>query len=94
MQKIIHVLLLAAGLLALPAPALAQDGAGDVLASGTAVPEAEPAAVTEPLGTVEQLVIGGVVLTGAFTIGMIATGSLATGLGVASAVAISYAFLP
>ncbi len=44
--------------------------------------------------TLQHALVGTAVLGGAFTLGFLATGSLATAIGAASAVAISYAVLP
>ena len=44
--------------------------------------------------TLQHALVGTALLGGAFTLGFLATGSLATAIGAASAVAISYAVLP
>jgi hypothetical protein len=44
--------------------------------------------------TLQQVAIGTAVLTGAFAIGLVAGGSLSTGLAATSAVVLVYTFLP
>lgn len=42
----------------------------------------------------QQILVGAALLGGAFALGLVATGSLSTAIGAASAVAIGYAVLP
>jgi hypothetical protein len=49
---------------------------------------------TPPTLTMHEIVVGTAVLGGAFAVGLLAGGSLSTGIAAASAVVLVYAFMP
>lgn len=67
-----------------------------VTATAAGIPSQTPAVESEAVSglTAEQVYAGAAVAGGAFMIGVVATGSLASGLAAATAVAIAYAFMP